>query len=127
MSDPTLELLLRDEEAYFAEHLDGDYWRAQNTARRRAALATAALDLAVLLHRKTIDSGELLQRAAVYEQAIHLCRRADEVPAVLSETVDGVGSRTYAAPERPSGEYAPRALRLLQVWLAPRPVNLSRG
>ncbi len=138
MGGTLLDLLLEDESDYFARHLDGVYWRGLSFERRGAALSGALFDIASLLQRRDIDGGELLQRAAVYEQALHLCRKADEEAviaasagtSVVSESIEGLGSRTYtrsASKTLYDTEISPRALRLVRVWLKPVRVRVGRG
>lgn len=127
MTDAEWQELGPEADAHFAHHLEGAAWSAFSSVEKRAAVVTAALDIAALLHRRTVDWTCPAQQAAVFEQALFLRRKATASPALVAEAVEGVGSRSYQPPSAVPGEYAERALRLLADYLHPRSLSLNRG
>ncbi len=88
-------------DSYFEVHLRGDEWTAIPEATRNAAVAMADSDVSGELGEMVLSDEEPLHVAAVSEQAIELVAVKDDnnhVPAnmnITSESIDGVGSRTY--------------------------------
>ena len=112
-------------DGFFNEHLLKVEYFNFGVAARSAALRMAERDVAAELGRSP-DADNFLEVAAVGEQAIHLLRRPAETDPrpVVTEKVDGVGSRTYAAADLP--EIAPRARRYLRALLGST-VRTARG
>lgn len=91
-------------DAFFATHLDAAYWAAMSSAQKQAALNSAEPEiLAHLRGLDAIDATDANQVGAVCEQALFLYRHRAEmesaaaalVAEVVSETVEGLGSRTF--------------------------------
>ena len=116
---------LENIDSFFNEHLLKLEYFDFGESARRAAFRMAERDVAAELGR-TPSPDNFLEVAAVGEQTIHLLRHpADGGSArVVSEKVEGVGSRTYAATELP--EIAPRARRYLRALLGAT-VRTARG
>ena len=112
-------------DSFFNEHLLKIEYFNFDQAARAAALAMAERDIAAELGRKPA-AADFLEVAAVGEQTIHLLRHpaGDNSGAVVSERVEGVGSRSFAPTEL--SEIAPRARRYLRALLGST-VRTSRG
>ena len=112
-------------DSFFDEHLlKVEYFNFGETARA-AAFRMAERDIAAELGRAPA-ADNFLEVAAVGEQTIHLLRHpaGDRSAQVVSEKVEGVGSRSYAATELT--EIAPRARRYLRALLGAT-VRTARG
>ena len=111
--------------AFFNEHLLKSEYFAFDAERRSAALRMAERDVACEIGRSP-EENEYLELAAVGEQTIHLLRHpaGDGSARIVSEQVEGVGRRSYAATELP--EIAPRARRYLRALLGAT-VRTTRG
>ena len=111
--------------AFFNDHLLKVEYFGFDTEARRAALRMAEHDVTAELGREPAAE-EYLELAAVGEQTIYLLQHpeAGSAERLVSEHVEGVGSRTYAHSEMPG--IAPRARRYLRALLGPT-VQLSRG
>ncbi len=111
---------------YFAGHPQGERWRKElDHEARLGALRIAALDIECTLGTDFIpDSSEV--RSAWFEQALYLVSHpeAPDDGSLQSESVDGIGSRTYTGKKR---FLAPRAEKLLMPYLASLAVRLIRG
>ena len=110
---------------FFNEHLLKVEYFDFGREARAAALRMAERDVAAELGREP-DADRFLEVAAVGEQTIHLLRHpsGDASARVVSEKVEGVGSRSYAVPELT--EIAPRARRYLRALLGAT-VRTARG
>ena len=110
---------------FFNEHLLKVEYFNFGEAARTAALRMAERDVAAELGRSPA-ADRYLEVAAVGEQTIHLLRHpgGDAPGRVISEKVEGVGSRSYAATEL--AEIAPRARRYLRALLGAT-VRTARG
>lgn len=117
---------LADADRYLVHHPQGARWREEMDADARSgALRVAELDiLGTLGLEKIPDNDEV--RFAWFEQALYLITHAG-IPAdetLLSESIDGVGSRTYSGKKR---FLAPRAEQLLVPYLRSFAVEILRG
>lgn len=115
-------------EHFIASHLAGALYTSADPDQRRAALTMAEHD--VLCHTgKAVDKESDLFAAAVGEQAIYLLLNCSRLmtPAreIVSETVEGAGSVTYASGEF-HGFFSPRALELCNALKSGK-VTLQRG
>lgn len=111
---------------FFNDHLlKVEYYNFDPESRERA-LRMAERDVALELGRAP-DDNEYLEVAAVGEQTIYLLQHPDQgdIARIVSERVDGVGSRTYA-PDRELAGIAPRARRYLRA-LTGTTLTLARG
>ena len=109
---------------FFATHLQGNLWEQQSEHDRSSSLEMATNDIALYLH---MESSKMLEQfaldhlfveSAVYEQAIYLLSRRDQLlqkEMIASESIDGIGSRSYRESGDTSTEsnIAPRALHYL--------------
>lgn len=116
-------------ELFISSHLAGALYTSAAPDQRRAALTMAEHD--VLCHTgNAVDKESDLFAAAVGEQAIFLllnCSRLmTPVREILSETVEGAGSVTYASSEEFRGFFSPRALELCNA-LKSKQLTLQRG
>ena len=112
--------------AFFNDHLlKVEYFNFESSARA-AAVRMAERDVEAELGR-TPDSEEYLEVAAVGEQTIYLLQHPvqDDGRRIVSERVEGVGSRTYAQNSELPG-IAPRARRYLRA-LKGSTLTLARG
>ncbi len=113
--------------AFFNDHLLKIEYFTFDSKTRQAALNMAAADIRAELGRDP-DPASYLELAALGEQTIYLLRHDDELDRktsrLVSERVEGVGSRTYRASDLP--EIAPRARRYLRALLGGA-LNLNRG
>lgn len=98
---------------YFAGHLRCRDWAALSTDTQTAAVNMANSDISGELDELDLTDSDVLHVSAVAEQALHLANTGGtggitSVAAILSESVDGVGSRSY---DNPAGNTAicPRA------------------
>ncbi len=104
---------------YFDRHLLASTLNAFSAAEKSAACFTADLDVAAVFGRSVNDDDGALLCAAVAEQAIHLLLHRDALsPAetqkdLISESIDGVGSRTYRVGRREMEMLCERARSLL--------------
>ncbi len=124
-----LDLEKADE--YFQLHLLRDEWTGAPEDSRRAALNMAEQDISLELGGTELDYADMFALSAVCEQAVFLLTSQGEginpVSALLqSESVDGIGSRTYRSRSNPA--ISTRAERFLE-HLRGRPgaVRISRG
>ena len=113
--------------AFFNDHLLKIEYFTFGREARQAALNMAAADIRAELGRDP-DPADYLELAALGEQTIHLLRHQEELnrktSQLVSERVEGVGSRTYRASDLP--EIAPRARRYLRALLGGA-LALNRG
>lgn len=113
--------------AFFNDHLLKIEYFTFDREARQAALNMAEADIRAELGREP-DTANYLELAALGEQTIHLLRHQGELNThasqLVSEHVEGVGSRTYRASDLP--EIAPRARRYLRALLGGA-VTLNRG
>ncbi|MDD3154830.1 MAG: hypothetical protein PHS41_08175 [Victivallaceae bacterium] len=116
-------------DTYFGNHLRSELWNGTGEPERTGALILAAMDVASLLPGQTVDQTEPLQLLAIYEQAVFLLEKLDREknPTLLSEQIDGIGSRVYSDSKnntadnaRAAAEFSPRTMRLLRSFLVPR-------
>ena len=110
---------------FFNDHLLKVEYFNFSSGSRAAALRMAEHDVAAELGREP-SADDPLELAAVGEQTIYLLRNpdGDGSARIVSEKVEGVGSRSYAASELP--EIAPRARRYLRALLGAT-VRTARG
>ena len=115
---------------YFASHLLGELFLESDSALASSALTMADRDVASQLIRPA-DESDSRFIAAVCEQALFLLTRKEhllENQAMLSESVEGLGSRSYAAPESGRGlGLAPRAVLYIDDLNAGKTLQLARG
>ena len=118
---------LNDVNAFFNDHLLKIEYFSFDREARQAALNMAAADIRAELGRDP-DPADYLELAALGEQTIHLLRHRgemdDKTPRLVSEHVEGVGSRTYRTSDLP--EIAPRARRYLRALLGGS-LEVTRG
>lgn len=118
-------------EQYFALHLQKALWSAKSDEERSAALAMAEQDISLELGGVELDYENPFAVGAVCEQALFLLTSPNEginpVSALIqSESVDGIGSRTYRSRSNPA--IASRAERFLeQLRGRPGAIRTSRG
>ena len=112
-------------DGFFNEHLLKVEYFDFSRDERAAAFRMAERDVAAELGREP-DAGQFLEVAAVGEQTIHLLLHPEDNAAapVVSEKVEGVGSRRYAVTE--FSVIAPRARRYLRALLGST-VRTARG
>ena len=111
---------------YFADHPQARRWREELSGDIRAgALRIAESDITGTLGTAVLPEDAPV-RHAWFEQALFLLCHPDDPDdgRVLAESIDGVGSRTYAGKKR---FLAPRAEQLLAPYLACMTVTLRRG
>lgn len=103
-------------DAFFASHLEKNYWESQDETTRTACLTMAETDILMRLDLDEIDVEQTGHLAAVCEQAVYLCRNRDQLnlPANLaSESIEGAGSRSYRTNS--TGElFSPRAASIIR-------------
>ena len=118
---------LNDVNAFFNDHLLKIEYFSFDREARQAALNMAAADIRAELGHDP-DPADYLELAALGEQTIHLLSHRGEMddkpPRLVSEHVEGVGSRTYRTSDLP--EIAPRARRYLRALLGGT-LDLNRG
>ena len=124
-----LEIDRADE--YFALHLQNAVWSAKSEEERSAALAMAEQDISLELGGTELDYANPFAVGAVCEQALFLLTSPEEginpaAALIQSESVDGIGSRTYRSRSNPA--IASRAERCLE-HLRGRPgaIRTTRG
>lgn len=124
-----LDLARADE--YFALHLQNAAWSAKSEEERAAALAMAEQDISLELGGAELDFANVFAVGAVCEQALFLLTSPEDginpVSALIqSESVDGIGSRTYRSRSNPA--IASRAERFLeQLRGRPGAIRTTRG
>ena len=124
-----LDLARADE--YFALHLQNAAWSAKSGEERAAALAMAEQDISLELGGAELDFANVFAVGAVCEQALFLLTSPEDginpVSALIqSESVDGIGSRTYRSRSNPA--IASRAERFLeQLRGRPGAIRTTRG
>ncbi len=111
---------------FFDDHLLKVEYYNFDSPLRESALHMAERDVAAELGRAP-DDNEYLEVAAVGEQTIYLLQHPDQndTGRIVSEHVEGVGSRTYAR-DRDLPGIAPRARRYLRA-LTGATLTLARG
>ena len=111
---------------YFANHPQAARWRDElDDDARAGALQVAELDILCILETKRIPENDEV-RAAWFEQALYLISHPGppDDGSVQSESIEGVGSRTYTGKKR---FLAPRAEKLLVPYLRSLAVHILRG
>ena len=115
-------------ETFISSHLAGALYTSAAPDQRHAALTMAEHDV-LCRTGNAVDKESDLYAAAVGEQAVFLllnCNRLLTPPReVVSETIEGAGSVTYADSEC-RGFFSPRALELCNA-LKSRQITLQRG
>jgi len=119
---------LEGADGYFAMHLEANVWELLTAAQKNAALTGAVNDLTDYLGEALPDTNESLARA-VYEQALFLVRRRTKKTAVIAESVEGVGSRSYQLPVDPDERetVCARSRQILAPLLFRNMSKISRG
>lgn len=118
-------------EAYFSRHPLGDTLNRFSAAEKSAALNAADLDVAAELGRPVTDGDGELLRAALAEQTIHLLIHRETLTdasggTLVSESIDGVGSRVYRVSGNAASTLGARA-RALLAGAIPPVAPLKRG
>ena len=111
---------------YFAGHPQARRWREElDDEARKGALRVAEYDILCTVGTNALPANDEV-RHAWFEQALYLLTHpeAPDDGAVLAESVDGVGSRTYSGKKR---FLAPRAEQLLVPYLRSLTVTILRG
>ena len=115
---------------YFQNHLLGELFLESSPEKMISALRMAEQDIGSQL-LFPVDTAQPCYIAAVCEQAVYLLTSGDELTAnriLLSETVEGLGSRSYAAnQDHRSACLAPRARLYLAHLTESGSVTLARG
>ena len=116
---------------YFALHLRKSEWSEKSEEERSAALSMAEQDISLELGGTELDYANPFAVGAVCEQALFLLTSPEEginpaAALIQSESVDGIGSRTYRSRANPA--IASRAERFLE-HLRGRPgaIRTTRG
>ncbi|MFA6713933.1 MAG: hypothetical protein WC082_04970 [Victivallales bacterium] len=100
---------------YLALHLQADFWSSLDADKKSAAFKMASDDVCAWLGISEIDPLRIFQVCAVSEQAVFLAEHYDELNTnrkIVSEKIDGVGTREYQLPVNPA--FSPRALAFLE-------------
>ena len=124
-------LSLEKADEYFQLHLLRDEWTGTPEDSRKAALNMAEQDISLELGGTGMDYADIFAVGAVCEQAVFLLTSQGDginpVAALLqSESVDGIGSRTYRSRANPA--IASRAERFLeQLRGRPGAIRTTRG
>ena len=105
-------LSLEKADEYFQLHLLRDEWMGAPEDSRKAALNMAEQDVSLELGGTGMDYADIFAVGAVCEQAVFLLTSQGDginpVSALLqSESVDGIGSRTYRSRSNPAIFYKP--------------------
>lgn len=118
-------IYLDEADAFFNHHLLSVEYFAFDEELRLSALRMAECDIAAELGHAP-DADNPLELSAVCEQSVFLLRNRgdDRSSQIVSESVDGVGSRSYQASDLPG--IAPRARRYLRALLGAT-VEIVRG
>lgn len=115
---------------YFNNHLLRAVFFESGSEQMSAAVAMAENDIRALL-RVPADESSASYIAAVCEQALFLLTRQErlvEDRILISETVEGMGSRQYSAPDRREKQLiAPRAEIFIADLNSSASVNILRG
>ncbi|GEM_PF-5884403 len=117
---------------YFNCHLLATELNAFSATEKSAARFSADLDVAAVLGRSVGDDDDALLIGAVSEQAIHLLMhrsaltRPESTSELSSESIDGVGSRSYHICRRDPERLCERAKAYLDGALTPR-LAIQRG
>ncbi|MEA4863122.1 MAG: hypothetical protein AB7F40_05755 [Victivallaceae bacterium] len=88
---------------YFELHLKRAFWDDLENQTRQAALTAAINDVKNLLCVDELDETDIYIYCAVFEQAVYLAEYYDVLnrpDLVASESVEGVGSRSYTAASK---------------------------
>ncbi|MBQ9502795.1 MAG: hypothetical protein IJU70_11610 [Lentisphaeria bacterium] len=115
---------------YFSNHLLGELFLESDGTLAASALTMAARDVSSRLLRPADESDPRFV-AAVCEQALFLLTRKErllENQAIVSESVEGLGSRSYTSPV--SGRdlvLAPRAALYIDDLNAGKTLPITRG
>jgi hypothetical protein len=98
-------------DAYFEKHMDKNYWAGLPLETREAVLCMAENDVAAALGFP-VNPDVPAQRYAVCEQAVFLSRNHSKQTGgkdIASESLDGVGSRSYHFINTENPGISPRA------------------
>ncbi len=80
---------------YFSLHLERNLWESLGREEQLAALTNAVNDLTDYARVVLPVESEAVQRA-IYEQALWLVKRLRRKPQIVAESIEGLGSRSYA-------------------------------
>ncbi len=126
-----LEDLSNEAASYFEIHPNAAIWNGKNANAQQGALKLALADLRCFFGGAAPDLADLAVRTAVFEQALYLLFTSDNYRRqTAGETIDGVGSVTYAADSgQPDARHGlcPRAMRFAESVLARSGINIRRG
>ncbi len=115
-------------DSYLAVHPMAARWHTLDSSAQQGALALAAEDIAAYLGGSASNLTNRLQMAAVCEQALYLIREAAKPDSeIVSETVEGLGTRTYRNSTESKSFISGRALALLEPQLRRHLGKISRG
>lgn len=79
---------------YFSLHLERNVWESLSSEEQLAALANAVDDLTDYARIVLSAESGAVQRA-ICEQALWLVKRLRNQPQIVSESIEGLGSRSY--------------------------------
>lgn len=119
-------------EVYFSNHLLAEKIATFSTAERQSAIKTANIDICSVLGRMVEDDDPAELISALCEQAIYLLLNRDALyemhdREIASETIDGIGSRTYRKTSTGfGGNLSRRAKELLTPFITGN-LTLKRG
>ena len=108
-------LTIENADEYFSRDLQQQQWSALSAEQKDAALKMAADDICGRLKTADLDETYVFQLCAAYEQAVFLASNIDRLTTereIMSENIEGVGSRTYQA--KPDSDFSSRALLFLE-------------
>jgi len=114
---------------YFGSHLLGEVFLESGETLMSAALTMASSDIDCRLAAPAEET-DPCYIAAVCEQAVFLLTRRERLAdnqTLLSESVEGLGSRSYSAPENGDTVLAPRARLYLASLNAGKTAKITRG
>jgi len=111
-------------DAYFGNHPLGGRYLGFDAEARSAALAAARRDILASLGREAESDDDAFAAAAVCEQTLHILLHPEFLtapePQLASESVNGIGRRSYRGggiDDPRSRRFAPRALDYLEAIL----------
>ena len=115
---------------YFSAHLLRELVFESSQDELAAAAAMAEMDIAAYLGFEP-EQNSSCYLAAVCEQTVYLLMHKDQLAekqTIISERIDGLGSRQYAAPETTADAVlAPRAILFAGSLRSGKNIRLERG
>lgn len=116
-------------DSYLASHPNGDIYNTIKSSTQQGVVTLATEDIMAYLGSRELSSDDSVEMGALSEQVLWILERnRAKKSQVSSESIDGVGSRSYELSSQDYSSFiAPRAMALLESRVVRYVNSISRG